>query len=232
MRHVVAVSSCTAALQLALLALEVGPGDEVINPFTWPATATAIELTGERPVFCNAGSTIRDKRGHARVARALAQERRIGSRAVTLALLTTVRGAPEALAAFLDFHHAAGVDVVVVGGEVDPGAVAVLERHERDGFVRRILSSSQTDLARFATDELGVDWVLPAATDELWWPRGESLKDVLAVIPPRYGVVQGLVRAFLAADPRTVRTSLLGPDGSSGMSSSGCFGPRTGPVPI
>jgi dTDP-4-amino-4,6-dideoxygalactose transaminase len=48
----VAVSSGTAALHLALLALEVGPGDEVIVPsYTFPATANAVELCGARTVL-------------------------------------------------------------------------------------------------------------------------------------------------------------------------------------
>jgi len=52
--HVVAVSSCTAAMHISLLALGVGPGDEVITtPLTWPATANAIELAGARPIFCD-----------------------------------------------------------------------------------------------------------------------------------------------------------------------------------
>ena len=42
--HVLAVSSGTAAMHLSLLALGVGPGDEVItSPITWPATANVIE---------------------------------------------------------------------------------------------------------------------------------------------------------------------------------------------
>ena len=46
-RHVLAVSSGTAAMHLALLALGVGPGDEVItSPITWPATANVIEHCG------------------------------------------------------------------------------------------------------------------------------------------------------------------------------------------
>src|SRR2546422_761503 len=53
-RHVVALSSGTAALHLALLALGVGPGDEVItSPITWPATANVIVHAGATPVFAD-----------------------------------------------------------------------------------------------------------------------------------------------------------------------------------
>ncbi|MFH1034251.1 MAG: DegT/DnrJ/EryC1/StrS family aminotransferase [Pseudomonadota bacterium] len=49
-----AVSSCTTGLHLALHALGVGPGDEVIVPsFTYVATANAVEYCGARPVFCD-----------------------------------------------------------------------------------------------------------------------------------------------------------------------------------
>jgi perosamine synthetase len=52
--HAVAVSSCTAALHLSLMALDVGPGDEVIVPAqTHVATAHAAELCGARPVFAD-----------------------------------------------------------------------------------------------------------------------------------------------------------------------------------
>ena len=51
-KHVIAVSSGTAALHLALLALDIKVGDEVIIPdFTFPATANVIELIGATPVF-------------------------------------------------------------------------------------------------------------------------------------------------------------------------------------
>src|SRR5947207_4447205 len=53
-KHVLAVSSGTAALHLSLVALGVGPGDEVITtPLTWPATANVIVHTGATPVFAD-----------------------------------------------------------------------------------------------------------------------------------------------------------------------------------
>jgi dTDP-4-amino-4,6-dideoxygalactose transaminase len=53
-KHVLAVSSCTAALHLSLVALGVGPGDEVItSSLTWPATANVIVHCGATPVFAD-----------------------------------------------------------------------------------------------------------------------------------------------------------------------------------
>lgn len=50
--HAVAVSNCTTALHLALLALDIGPGDEVIVPsMSFIATANAVRHAGATPVF-------------------------------------------------------------------------------------------------------------------------------------------------------------------------------------
>jgi perosamine synthetase len=51
-RHAIAVSSGTAALQLALKALQVGPGDEVLCPaLSWPSPAHAIRVAGAKVHF-------------------------------------------------------------------------------------------------------------------------------------------------------------------------------------
>jgi dTDP-4-amino-4,6-dideoxygalactose transaminase len=52
--HAVAASSCTTALHMAVAALGLRPGDEVIVPaFTWISTANVVEYMGATPVFCD-----------------------------------------------------------------------------------------------------------------------------------------------------------------------------------
>jgi len=57
-KHALAVTSCTTALHLALVALGIGPGDEVIVPaFTWVATANVVVHCGATPVFVDIDAT-------------------------------------------------------------------------------------------------------------------------------------------------------------------------------
>lgn len=75
--HVVAVSSGTAALHLALKAMEIGPGDAVAVPaYTWPATANVVALVGADPVFVDIESSSWGMDSYA-LQRVLASDRRI-----------------------------------------------------------------------------------------------------------------------------------------------------------
>ncbi len=53
-RHAIALPSCTSAIHLSLLALGVGPGDEVVTPdLTWIASSAPISYVGATPVFAD-----------------------------------------------------------------------------------------------------------------------------------------------------------------------------------
>jgi perosamine synthetase len=53
-KHAIAVTSATTALHLALVALGIKAGDEVIVPaFTWVSTANVVLYCGAKPVFCD-----------------------------------------------------------------------------------------------------------------------------------------------------------------------------------
>jgi perosamine synthetase len=50
--HVLAVCNCTFGLEMALRALKIGPGDEVIVPdYTYPASASVVEIVGAKIVL-------------------------------------------------------------------------------------------------------------------------------------------------------------------------------------
>ena len=53
-RYAIALPSCTSAIHLALLALGIGPGDEVVVPdATWIASSAAVTYVGATPVFAD-----------------------------------------------------------------------------------------------------------------------------------------------------------------------------------
>lgn len=58
LKYAVSLPSCTSAIHLSLLALGIGPGDEVIVPdITWIATAAPISYVGATPVFADVDAT-------------------------------------------------------------------------------------------------------------------------------------------------------------------------------
>jgi perosamine synthetase len=57
-KHAIGVTSCTTGLHLALVAMGISPGDEVVVPaFTWIATANAVLYCGASPVFVDVDRT-------------------------------------------------------------------------------------------------------------------------------------------------------------------------------
>lgn len=56
-KHVFLTTSCTHALETAMMALEIGPGDQVIMPsFTFVSTANAVLMRGGTPIFADISS--------------------------------------------------------------------------------------------------------------------------------------------------------------------------------
>ena len=103
------------------------------------------------------------------------------------------------------FHLHAGVDfVVATDNRSEDGTTEILERYERAGYLHLIHEAGDdmrqdewvTRMARLAATDFGADWVINSDADEFWWPRKGSLKDVLALVPDRYGVVRGCWRHF------------------------------------
>jgi hypothetical protein len=144
---------------------------------------------------------------------------------VSIAVTIVARGEDELVAAQLAFHLAAGAENVLVapGGAV-ASPPAVLEHHREDARVHVVSepadgeAEKRTMMARRAATELGSAWVVHARPGEFWWPRSTSVADALAAVPPRYTIVQGLVRRFLPSSgdgrPRTqltVRDALAQP---------------------
>jgi len=124
--------------------------------------------------------------------------------------------------AHVAFHLNVGVDLVLALDGGQDATTEILAAYEREGAVLRVPegtlrgSDARSALARRAVAQHDAAWVLSTDPDEFWWPRGESLKDVLAAIPARYGVVQGLVRVFPPrfgeepfAERMTLRPTLL-----------------------
>jgi hypothetical protein len=123
-------------------------------------------------------------------------------------LVLTLRARDEAdiVGAQIAFHLHAGVDfVIATDHRSTDGTTDILERYAREGYLHLIREEGEemhegewaTRMARLAAGEYGADWVIASDADEFYWPRGGSLKEVLASVPERYGIVHALLRQFV-----------------------------------
>ena len=123
-----------------------------------------------------------------------------------LVMTLLARDEADVVDANVAFHLNAGVDFVVATDHASvDGTTEILERYAREGFLHLTREDGveyrevewRTRMARRAAAELGADWVINSDADEFWWPRGQSLKEVLASIPLRYGIVRAFWRSFV-----------------------------------
>ncbi len=123
-------------------------------------------------------------------------------------LVVTVLARDEAdvIDAQIAFHLNAGADLVIAtDNNSRDGTTEILQAYEREGCLHLIHERAEglhqsewvTRMARLAATEFAADWVINSDADEFWWPRGASLKEVLAAIPKRYGIVEAFWRSFV-----------------------------------
>ena len=146
---------------------------------------------------------------------------------MTLVMTLLARDEIDVVDAWLAFHLNAGVDLVIATDNLSQdGTTEVLEEYARSGHVHLIREPGEdlrqdewvTRMARLAATQYSADWVINSDADEFWWPRGASLSQVLAAVPPRYGTVGAFLRVFCPlsgdddfAERMTVRFSALAP---------------------
>jgi hypothetical protein len=123
-----------------------------------------------------------------------------------LVLTVLARDEADVIDAQLAFHLNAGVDyVIATDNNSQDGTTEILEAYAREGLLHLIREPAEglrqgewvTRMARLAATDFGADWVINSDADEFWWPRGESLNEVLAAVPDRYGIVQAFWRSFV-----------------------------------
>jgi hypothetical protein len=146
---------------------------------------------------------------------------------MTVIMTLLARDEIDVVDSWLAFHLNAGVDLVIATDNLSrDGTTDVLEEYARSGHVHLIREDGDdlrqnewvTRMARLAATQYGADWVINSDADEFWWPRGASLSEVLAPVPPRYGTVGAFLRVFCPrpgdghfAERMTVRFSALAP---------------------
>jgi hypothetical protein len=123
-----------------------------------------------------------------------------------IAMTLLVQDEADIVDAWLRYHLARDVDLVIVTDHRSTdGTSEILREYEQDERVvvmredAQVLRQSEwvTRMSRLAAVEHAADWVIPSDADEFWWPRTGSYEEILAAVPPRFGVVRGLMRHFV-----------------------------------
>jgi hypothetical protein len=123
-----------------------------------------------------------------------------------LVLTVLARDEADVIDAQIAFHLNAGVDfVIATDNNSRDGTTEILKAYAREGVLQLIHEPAEglrqgewvTRMARLAATEYAADWVINTDADEFWWPRGGSLKEVLAAVPDTFGVVQAFWRSFV-----------------------------------
>jgi hypothetical protein len=125
---------------------------------------------------------------------------------VKIVLTLLVRDESDIVDDHIRYHLEHGVDFIVAtdNSSVD-GTTEILQSYVRTGSLHLIREPGDnfkqaewvTRMARLAATDFGADWVINSDADEFWWPRDGPLKEVLAAVPRRFGLVGGLWRHFV-----------------------------------
>jgi len=117
-----------------------------------------------------------------------------------------VRDEADIVEGQIAYHLNAGIDfVIATDHESRDGTTEILESYARQGYLHRIPVVSgkvletewRTHMARLAATDYGADWVMAADADEFWVPRRGTIKEVLAAVPTRFGIVGGVICHFV-----------------------------------
>ena len=123
-----------------------------------------------------------------------------------LVMTLLARDEADIVDAQVKFHLNAGVDFVIATDNLSQdGTTEILDSYAKAGQLHLIREDGEylhqaewiTRMGRLAATEFGADWIIHSDADEFWWPRGDSLKEVLRSIPTRYGIVRALLRHFV-----------------------------------
>lgn len=132
-----------------------------------------------------------------------------------LVMTLLARNEADIVDAQIAFHLNAGVDFfIATDNRSDDGTTEILEWYAHAGYLYLLHEDGDdmrqdawvTRMAQLAATDFGADWVINSDADEFWWPRGGTLKEVLGLVPRRFGVVRGCWRHFL---PRSYGDSLF-----------------------